>query len=280
MLPHRLALLLSYRGDLWHGFARQGDLPTVENHLRQALGQVLGAAPWALVPAGRTDAGVHALGQVVSFKTAAPAPATSLPAAINACLPHGIWVRACTEVPRRFHARASARLRWYRYLVEDAENPVTGETPRRSWRLPVRLDVDAMQQAAACLRGRHDFTSFAMRPRENANNVCNIEELHVRHGGGLTVLDVRADRFLRRMVRTLVGTLVEVGSGERAAGDLDSALAARQRLAAGRTAPAHGLHLMRVLYDPDDLGVPAGEREGSGSSRPQSSLVSISTSCA
>jgi tRNA pseudouridine38-40 synthase len=277
MTPRCFALLLAYRGDRFHGFQRQGALATVEASLTRALTSVLDEPPRALVPAGRTDAGVHALGQVVSFRTGSPRAGPALLADLNAQLDAGIWARGWAPVPRRFHARSSARQRWYRYLIEDA---APEEERRRCWHRPGPLDLDAMREAASHLLGQHDFASLATIQRSQASSVCTMHLVEVQQAPPFTIVDVVGDRFVRRMVRALVGTLLEVGDGTRRADSIPSLLAARQRDAGGRTAPARGLYLMEVRYRLEDLGLQAATESSGGSTGSSSSLATLSSICA
>jgi tRNA pseudouridine38-40 synthase len=201
----------------------------------------------AIVGAGRTDAGVHALGQVASFRTEKPLPSEDWVRALNALLPKDICVRSVQQAAAAFHARYSALGKLYEYRI--LNRPERSALEReRAWHLRKTLDLEAMREAAAALTGLRDFSSFEGSPTENTNPMCRLEELDLHREGDLIRINVYADRFLRQMVRAIVGTLTEVGIGSRAAGSLEAVLGAKSRAAAGKTAPPHGLYLMRVDY--------------------------------
>lgn len=252
-VSRNVRLLVQYDGTDLHGFQRQkGDL-SVQEALEGAIRQVTGQAP-LLAAAGRTDAGVHALGQVVSFRTAARLPLERLPWALNAHLPPSIVVQSAEEVPPDFHARFSARAKTYRYAIQNSRFPVplVGRYAYL-WREP--LDVEAMGRAAGHLVGRHDFAAFRATGSSARTTVrtvldCRVEAepLPGTEGGRLLTIWVTADGFLYNMVRIMAGTLLEVGAGRRVPDDLPGILASRQRARAGKTLPPHGLCLVRVDY--------------------------------
>ena len=200
-----------------------------------------------IVGAGRTDSGVHALGQVASFRSERPLSPTDWLRALNALLPKDICARSVRQALDDFHARYSATGKLYEYRI--LNRPERSALERhRTWHLRKNLDVAAMREAAAALIGLHDFSSFEGSPTENTNPMCRLERLDLHCDGDLIRIEAYADRFLRQMVRAIVGTLAEVGMGTRAAGSFGTVLAARSRASAGKTAPAHGLYLMRVDY--------------------------------
>jgi tRNA pseudouridine38-40 synthase len=200
-----------------------------------------------LVGASRTDAGVHALGQVASVESPEPlAPRTAL-AALNARLPRDIRVLAARAVPPGFDARRAARLKRYGYLLETG--PIAGPFLRdRAWHVGRPLDTDAMTRALAPLRGKHDFAAFCAAPGRGRDPVCAVRAARVVARGDHVGVLMSADAFLHHMVRNVVGTLVEVGLRRRPPEWVADVLAGRDRRAAGPTAPADGLYLLRVLY--------------------------------
>jgi tRNA pseudouridine38-40 synthase len=239
-------VILEYDGTHYAGWQRQPGHPTIQAAVEEALASVA-QERIAIVGAGRTDAGVHALGQVASFRTEKPLPSEDWVRALNALLPKDICVRSVQQAAAAFHARYSALGKLYEYRI--LNRPERSALEReRAWHLRKTLDLVAMREAAAALTGLRDFSSFEGSPTENTNPMCRLEELDLHREGDLIRINVYADRFLRQMVRAIVGTLTEVGIGSRAAGSLEAVLGAKSRAAAGKTAPPHGLYLMRVDY--------------------------------
>ena len=200
-----------------------------------------------VVGASRTDAGVHALGQVASIESPKPlAPATVM-AALNSRLPRDVRVLASRAAPEGFDARRAARLKRYGYLIEtrSVESPLARD---RTWHLGRPMDTTAMARALAVLRGKHDFAAFCAAPGRDRDPVCTVRAVHVVTQGSWIAVLMSADAFLHHMVRNVVGTLVEIGVGRRPPGWLTEVLAGRDRRAAGPTAPPQGLYLLRVLY--------------------------------
>jgi tRNA pseudouridine38-40 synthase len=253
-------LLVAYDGGPFHGFARQKELRTVQGTLERALSLVL-RTPVATTGAGRTDAGVHALGQVVSFTLAEPA-ALELPALarhLNAICGPAIACLELSRVADGFDARFSARSRSYEYRI--FTRPVVDPFSRAfTWHHPGALDAAAMHAGAQGLAGCHDFTSFGRVP-EGAAPVRDLQAIAVERVGDLVTVAVTANAFIQQMVRSIVGTLVKVGEGARPPGWVAEVLAARDRSAAGPVAPAAGLFLVSVAYPPAGSGpdgAPAG----------------------
>lgn len=239
-------LVLEYDGTQYAGWQRQLNAPTIQAAVEEALAAIA-QTRLTIIGAGRTDAGVHAFGQVASFRTDRGLSQREWLRALNAHLPADISALSVEAVPDHFHARYSANGKLYEYhLMNRSERaPLLRE---RAWMLYKPLDFAAMTEAAACLTGSHDFSSFETAPTDNENPQCRLQQADLRRQGDLIILSFYADRFLKQMVRSMVGTLVEVGQGKRTAADMRTVLAARARAAAGRTAPAHGLYLVRVDY--------------------------------
>jgi tRNA pseudouridine38-40 synthase len=237
---------------------------TVQGTVREALRPLLGEQV-RVVGASRTDAGVHAIGQVASVsggRALAPAPVM---AALNATLPRDIRVRGVRAVAPGFDARRAARLKRYVYLL--ATDPVPWPFLRGyTWNPGRRLSVAAMRAAAGALRGRHDFSAFRAAAGRSRSPVCRVHSLRVVERRGLLAVFVSADAFLHHMVRNMVGTLAEVGAGRRPVRWASEVLAARDRSRAGPTAPASGLFLVSVRYATPLF--PGGGRGGGGVSRP------------
>jgi len=259
----RVRLTIAYDGSGFRGMAANPGVRTVAGVLGHALERVL-RHPVRLSVAGRTDAGVHARGQVVSFDARAGVDPAALARAVNAMCAPAIVVREAALAPPDFDARFSARSRVYRYQVleRDVPDPFLAAT---TWHVPGPLDAAALALACDPLIGEHDFSSFCRRPRD-ANRRDEPVSLvrHVRsacwtrHPAEPDVWQfwIEADSFCHQMVRSIVGTLVEVGRGRRSAGQITGILRARDRAAAGPVAPPHGLCLWEVRYGPADEGGP------------------------
>jgi tRNA pseudouridine38-40 synthase len=244
--PRMWKLVLAYDGADFHGWQVQPDRLTVQGLLRDALARISGEH---VLPqgSGRTDAGVHALGQVASFALAAPIPEANLVRALNRILPPAIRVLEAARVANDFHARHSARAKTYEYKIFRGKICPPWQA-RYVYALPTRLDIDAMQRCARMILGEHDFTSFAASDSDAGSNVRCLHASEWVDESGLLVYRVRGNGFLHHMVRNLVGTFLEVGRGNRAETEIPAILAARSRDDAGPTAPAHGLFLVNVDY--------------------------------
>lgn len=240
-------LVVEYEGTGYAGWQRQPNQPTIQAAIERAIHHVSHATV-SVIGAGRTDSGVHALGQVASFRTNSDWPASNWMRALNAVLPKDIAVRSSAIMDDHFHAQHDARGKLYTYrILHRSAKP----TIDRSfvWHIYRPLDKAAMQEAAASLLGRQDFTSFEGSLTDNTNPICHLQRFAMLRQGEEIRIEAYADRFLKHMVRAMVGTVIEVGLGKRAPHSLTGVLKARDRCAAGLTAPPHGLCLMHVDYD-------------------------------
>jgi tRNA pseudouridine38-40 synthase len=240
-----IKLTLSYDGTNYHGFQVQQNAVTVQAQLEAALQAVFGQAV-RVTAAGRTDTGVHALGQVVNFQVSTRIPPERLPYALNAHLPADIVVTKAELVPPDFHARYSAQSKVYRYTIDCAPFPRV-LTRYYAYHLRYPLDIHLMQEAAAALVGKHDFRSFMASGSAVKTTERHVLRLEITEQDQYVQITIEADGFLYNMVRIIVGTLIEVGRGKRSP-DLAAVIKARDRAAAGWTAPAHGLVMLEVKY--------------------------------
>ncbi len=253
-------LVLEYDGTRYVGWQVQPNGPSVQAEVERAL-EVLHKAPRRVTAAGRTDAGVHALGQVCSFFEAEPLPLKAYLLGMNALLPDDVAVRQASLEPDGFDARRSASGKRYRYVIENgpSRRPLSRLT---AWQQFRPLDVAAMREGAALLLGRHDFACFQASDCACAHAVREVRRVDVLgEAGGRIELVLEATAFVKHMVRNITGTLVEVGLHRRTPASLASLLASRDRRLAGPTAPPQGLRLEEVFYGARDAGA-AGDDEG------------------
>jgi tRNA pseudouridine38-40 synthase len=258
-LNRTVKLTLSYDGTCFVGWQRQAEGESIQALLEEALARFEGA-PVTAHGAGRTDAGVHALGQVASVQLTCTHSTDVLLRGLNASLPSDVRVTAVEDASPDFHARFSARSKTYRFMIRNA--PIVSPFERAYvWHVPEPLDVQAMQAAAAALMGTHDFAAFGSTGSETKDTTRTIMRSEIvgrvafhqppttDHQPGLLAYEVTGTGFLRHMVRAIVGTLVEIGRGRRPAASMSALVAGATRADAGATAPPHGLFLVRVDYD-------------------------------
>lgn len=243
----RFAATVSYDGREFFGSQRQLHARTVQGELEGAAERLFGAVTRVDL-AGRTDSGVHAIGQVAAFSAPTALEPGVVERALNAHLPEDVALRDVREVPAGFDPRRWARRRWYRYslLLSAVRLPLQRRT---AWRTGASLDLSAMKEAARALLGRHDFSACAGPLEEGRSPMRTIEAAGFSQAGCILAFDIEADAFLPQMVRRIVGGLVRVGRGATSAGDFESAVAAATPATVGPPAPPHGLSLQRVWYD-------------------------------
>ena len=247
----RVKLVLHYDGRNFCGWQKQRNQRTVQGELESLLERLCGAAP-VLTGAGRTDRGVHATGQVASALIPSRFDTSELRQALNALAPPDLWIESAERVPEEFHPRyAASRTYHYKVGVDDrSRSPLVAPW---CWPLGQRPDLEVLQSAARILLGRHHFQALAKAGQEERGFECDIQHATWRRdtgdlGAELFCFEIRANRFLHHMVRYLVGTLVEIGLGQRPVSELEGLLKGEAGLVTGRPAPAQGLFLARVEY--------------------------------
>jgi len=243
-----LKITLSYDGSAYVGWQRQPNGISVQEKVEEVLKKLSGSKV-IVEGASRTDTGVHALGMVISFRWPAKRPGwNELARSLNALLPEDIRILKVSRVSEKFHARFNAKRKLYRYRILNSK---TGDPFRRgvSWLIFRSLNVSAMNRAARCFVGKHDFSSVAANPGyERETMVRTIRMCRVIRNKDEIHVEVEGDGFLYKMVRTMVGTLVEVGLGKRKPDSIKELIRSQDRTKAGKTAPAQGLFLVKVVY--------------------------------
>jgi tRNA pseudouridine38-40 synthase len=241
-------LTIEYDGSGYHGWQRQADAATIQSEIETAI-QILVQKPITLIASGRTDSGVHARGQVAHFHCQTRLPPAQLQRGLNSLLPDDIVIRECAEAPDSFHARYDARGKIYHYHI--LNDPVPIALGRQYvWHIERHLNTDHMVLGLKTLVGTHDFKAFESTGSTRTHTIRTIFDATIRiENGGKLVIEVLGNGFLRCMVRNIVGTLVDVGTGRFQPDRIEEILLSEDRRQAGTTAPAHGLFLMKVLYD-------------------------------
>ncbi len=250
----RVLAILSYDGSRFHGYQRQSNDRSVQGEVERALRKIHKADSWPSTSSGRTDAGVHGIRQPVHFDTNLSIPEERWPMALNSLLPDDIHVVHCQYVAETFHARYDALGKEYVYYVNSS--PQRNVFKRHYvHHLPKKLDVESMKKAASNLVGTHNFTSFSSPKTDVVDKVRTIYMIDIVQNGQDWTFRFIGSGFLYQMVRVLVGTLLEVGQGERQPSEIEEILHAEKRSHAGKTAPACGLYLSQVFYEQKNLEV-------------------------
>lgn len=239
-----IKLLVEYDGSDFLGWQIQQEGRTVQGELSAALARIL-REPVNLIGAGRTDTGVHARGQVANFRTTSNMEPGAIMHALNGVLRPDVRVLAAGEVPEAFHSRFDALERMYRYHLSTVPSALSRF---REWYVSYKLNFELLQQGAAMVRGFHDFTSFSKGGTEVSHYTCDVRKSIWSRDGGRFVYEIRADRFVRGMVRALVGNMVDLARGHVSTAEFAEILESRDRSKAGMAAPPHGLYLEEVVY--------------------------------
>lgn len=246
-----IAMVVSYDGTEYHGFQFQPGLKTVESELKSAISSVVNHDV-KIVAAARTDAGVHALGQVINFRTSSEIPVENILKGVNTYLPSDIRILKCMEVEPRFNSRKSTKSKSYLYLIFNGPviNPFIF---RYSWHIPYDLDISLMDKVALQLVGTRDFSAFKKKDEIYRSTVREILRARVKRRKNLVFFLIEGKSFMRYMVRTIVGTLVQVGLGKMSPQQFFDVLESKDRSLAGPTAPSKGLFLKEITYENYDL---------------------------
>ena len=242
-----IKLTVEYDGTDHAGWQVQKNAHSIQHFIEKALNKIT-QQEVGVISSGRTDSGVHAKAQVANFKSCTKLSCESLLKALNSNLPPDIAVKKVEDVPLSFHSRFSAKSKLYRYTILNSRihSPLVG---RFVYQVPYKLDVDAMKKAARHMRGRQDFKSFQAKDKIERPSVCEVKSLSISKKGDLIYIDIEASGFLYKMVRNIVGTLIEVGRGRIDHKDIKKIISACDRKVSGPTVPPQGLCLLEVRYD-------------------------------
>lgn len=254
MTLQNFKITIEYDGGGYHGWQRQKNFRSIQAEIEKAVTRIVGSET-AVIGSGRTDAGVHALGQVANFRCKTRLCESEFQRALNSLLPDSIIVRKCTKAAAGFHARYDAKRKTYRYRILNHPLPVAIGR-QYIWHIRQPLDLEAMQDAARVLIGRHDFKAFegTGSPRTHTTRQVFRASLTREDNTGCLTFEIEADGFLRYMVRNIVGTLVSIGCGKISRDEFNAIFHSLDRRRAAATAPPHGLFLVRVSYDGIDPG--------------------------
>jgi tRNA pseudouridine38-40 synthase len=239
-----IKLTLEYDGTYFAGWQRQAKQRTVQGEIEKVIEKLTGGKV-SLIAAGRTDAGAHALGQVVNFKTRLSLPLDKIRPALNSLLPREILIKKIEQAPLKFNSRGDAKSKVYRYRIFMGQT-----TLQRNYLWPYRfaVELNRIRQATRLILGKHDFSSFCVAKSKKESNICRIKKAGWKKSGDILEFEIEGDRFLHSMVRILVGTLLEVGREKITPQEFSRILKAKDRRRAGKTVPACGLYLVEVKF--------------------------------
>ena len=242
-----IKLTIEYDGKEYGGWQKQPGKLNIQGEIERAIENIMGEKV-ELIASGRTDAGVHALGQVANFKTNSNIPIEKIPLAINSQVRNSIRIQNAEEVDENFHSRFNCKKKTYRYIIDNSKYG-TAIYRNISYHIPIKLDVEEMKKAVKCFEGEHDFKSFKSSGTSSKSSVRTIYNANIITEGDNIAIDLTGNGFLYNMVRIIAGTLVEVGLGNIKAEDIPAIIEAKDRTRAGKTLPPHGLMLLKVDYD-------------------------------
>ena len=246
-----IKITIEYDGKDFNGWQKQPNKLNIQGEIERAIEEITGEKV-ELIASGRTDAGVHAIGQVANFKIEKDIPIEKIPYALNSKLKKSIRIKESEEVPEKFHSRYTCKKKTYRYVIN---NSVQGTAIYRNlqYHFPEKLDENKMNEAAGYLIGEHDFKSFKASGTSSKSSVRTIFDAKVTREGELVIIELTGNGFLYNMVRIIAGTLIDVGINKINPEDIKSILEAKDRLKAGKTLPPNGLYLVNVEYGDIDL---------------------------
>lgn len=242
-----IKLTIEYDGKCYNGWQKQPNKLNIQGEIERAIYNIT-KEEVDLIGSGRTDAGVHALGQVANFKTNSQISIEKLPLAINSQLKNSIVIKEAEEVNERFHSRYNAKRKTYRYIINNSK---CGTTIYRNleYSYPFKLDAEKMKQASKYFEGEHDFKAFKSSGTSSKNSVRTIYKAIVKQEGEKIIIELTGNGFLYNMVRIISGTLLDVGLGKIQPEEIPEMIESKDRQRAGKTLPAHGLYLVEVKYD-------------------------------
>lgn len=241
-----IRLTIEYDGKDFNGWQKQPNKLNIQGEIERAIFNIMNEEV-ELIGSGRTDAGVHSLGQVANFKTNSEFPLEKIPIALNSQLKNSIVIKKAEEVDERFHSRYNAKNKTYRYIINNSREG-TAIYRNLEYCYPIELDVSKMQEAAKYFEGEHDFKAFKSSGTSGKNSVRTIYKAEVRKEGERIFIELTGNGFLYNMVRIISGTLVDVGNGKIKPEEIKEIIEKKDRQNAGRTLPAHGLYLVKVEY--------------------------------
>ena len=241
-----IKLIIEYNGKKFNGWQKQADKPNIQGEIENAIYEITGEKV-DLIASGRTDAGVHSLGQTANFKTSSEIPIEKIALRINSKLKKSIVIKTAQQVEERFHARYNCISKKYRYIINNSQE---GSAIYRDleYHMPIKLNVNNMEKAIKYFEGEHDFRGFKSTGSNNKNTTRTIYKAEIKQDGERIIIEFTGNGFLYNMVRIMVGTLVEVGLGKIKPEEIDEIIKSKDRTKAGKTLPAHGLYLVEVNY--------------------------------